>query len=188
MGKTQNRPRGRPRGTGKNDTPFLQQVADLIVEDPNLRKTTAIKRVLDLTHLKPGEMENTVIRRLQHKWKIEGPRLLEEARGRRAVGVPRSADTLVPTALTTSLSAAKEIFRYSDEIARILGPIPPGVRECIRLVETHRQQIQGIQEAINRSGLIQLANSLNNSGLVQLANSINQVRHNLGRLGPHAGL
>ncbi|HEX3495882.1 MAG TPA: hypothetical protein VHT02_01695 [Methylocella sp.] len=40
------RPRGRPRGSGKNDLPHLAQVAHLIVRDPSLKPTTAMKRVM----------------------------------------------------------------------------------------------------------------------------------------------
>jgi hypothetical protein len=43
---TENRPRGRPPGEGKKDSPYLAQVADLVVSDSSLKPTTAMKRVM----------------------------------------------------------------------------------------------------------------------------------------------
>ncbi len=74
------RPRGRPRGSGKNDTPYLAQVADLMVSDPSLKPTTAMKRVM-LGH-KWTETDQTLIRRWQVKWKADGVSLLAAARER----------------------------------------------------------------------------------------------------------
>jgi hypothetical protein len=60
------RPRGRPRGTGKDDTTYLQQVAGLLVRDPTLKPTTAMKRVMASRSW--AETEPTLIRRWQSKW------------------------------------------------------------------------------------------------------------------------
>ena len=71
------RPRGRPKGSGKDDSPVLNQVADLIVRDPSLKPTTAIKDVIDGDNL-------STIRRLQGKWKKGGDSFLMAARKRKA--------------------------------------------------------------------------------------------------------
>ena len=70
------RKRGRPQGTGLDDSRTLHAMAELIAGDAAVRPTTAIKRVLP----SPNHAE---IRRLQVKWKVDGPRLLAAARARR---------------------------------------------------------------------------------------------------------
>lgn len=67
------RRRGRPRGTGKPDGPVLRVVADLLIADPTLKPTTAIKRAIE-------RHNPSTIRRLQVKWKATHDALLEEAR------------------------------------------------------------------------------------------------------------
>lgn len=74
------RGRGRPIGTGLNDAPILNRIADMIVADPALRPTTAIRRCLD----KPGSSN---IRRLQVKWKAGAADYLAQARKRRAAAL-----------------------------------------------------------------------------------------------------
>jgi hypothetical protein len=105
---TEKRPRGRPRGSGKNDLPQLAQVADLLVRDPSLKPTTAMKRVMrgrkdwDAT-------DSTLLRRWQVKWKANGAGLRatarEAARRQQAVAsyrVPESAWMHVIKALENS--------------------------------------------------------------------------------------
>lgn len=54
--------RGRPRGTGIDDSAQLLQIAALMAEDPDLKPTTAIRRL--------GISEPSVIRRLRDKYKL----------------------------------------------------------------------------------------------------------------------
>jgi hypothetical protein len=70
------RKRGRPPGTGLDDSGTLRAMAELIAGDAHLKPTTAIKRVLPA----PNHAE---IRRLQVKWKADGPQLLAAAIARR---------------------------------------------------------------------------------------------------------
>lgn len=67
--------RGRPRGTGIDDTPTLAEVADILLASPGMRPTTAMKRAV-------RGVEATQLRRLQEKWRVHGGRLLAEARER----------------------------------------------------------------------------------------------------------
>lgn len=78
---TTKRGRGRPRGTGKNDTPYLTQAANFMVADPKLKPTTAMKRVI-ATREDWGESEETLLRRWQVKWKDAGSALLAVAKER----------------------------------------------------------------------------------------------------------
>lgn len=63
------RKRGRPLGTGRDDSRTLNEMADLILASPGLRPTTAIRRALHA----PSEAD---IRRLQVKWNKDGSALL----------------------------------------------------------------------------------------------------------------
>lgn len=88
--------RGRPRGTGKNDTPYLMQVAEFMVADPKLKPTTAMKRVI-ATRREWGASDDTLLRRWQGKWKNVGADLLAAAKNRaeskpmRSIGGYRSS-------------------------------------------------------------------------------------------------
>lgn len=54
--------RGRPKGTGIDDRAELIRIAVLIAADPNLKPTTAIRKL--------GITEPSVIRRLRDKFKV----------------------------------------------------------------------------------------------------------------------
>lgn len=82
--------RGRPRGTGKNDTPYLAQVAEFMVVDPKLKPTTAMKRVI-ATRRNWGATDDTLLRRWQDKWKNVGADLLSAAKERAASKPIRSS-------------------------------------------------------------------------------------------------
>jgi hypothetical protein len=77
----ENRPRGRPRGTGKDDSLPLTEVADLLVANPLLKPTTAMKRVMQ-GGKDWGATDETLLRRWQDKWKHQGEVFLAAARER----------------------------------------------------------------------------------------------------------
>lgn len=62
--------RGRPKGTGIDDRVPLIQIAALIAADPDLKPTTAIRRI--------GVTEPSVIRRLRDKFKTFQARQITE--------------------------------------------------------------------------------------------------------------
>jgi hypothetical protein len=72
---TEKRSRGRPPGTGKDDRKVLESVADMVVANPTMRPTTAMRRVAP----KATEAE---VRRFQVKWKEGREVLLNAARER----------------------------------------------------------------------------------------------------------
>jgi hypothetical protein len=65
---TRKRQRGRPCGSGKDDSAPLAKVADLMVRESSLKATTAMKRVVRGRH-DWGATDATLIRRWQGKWK-----------------------------------------------------------------------------------------------------------------------
>lgn len=80
---TPKRPRGRPPGSGKNDDAYLAHVADMIAANAATKPTTAIKRVI-YKRADASELDDTLVRRLQGKWKIGHESFLEAARARLA--------------------------------------------------------------------------------------------------------
>ena len=72
------RGRGRAIGSGLDDRATRARMVDLILANPALLPTTALKRVV-------RALEPSFIRRLQVKWKASAPRHLAEARARRLV-------------------------------------------------------------------------------------------------------
>lgn len=79
----QKRTRGRPKGTGHKDGPYLDQVADLMLAEPGMKKTPAITRIVtkNFPHVaNPLSVE----RRLQRKWDKTQNERMAAARERRA--------------------------------------------------------------------------------------------------------
>lgn len=105
------RGRGRPPGTGLDDSPTLRKIADLFAADQAMKVTRAIKRVLE----QPSE---TTVRRLQGKWKEQGARYLADARARRAA-VPAT-----PRRVSSPYSprTARQLFETQRRMQEALSP------------------------------------------------------------------
>lgn len=82
----QKRPRGRPAGTGKNDKPYLLEVAEFLINDPKLKPTGAMRQVIR-NHADKGfggTTDETLIRRWQVKWAQDSKRFMSFAKQRAA--------------------------------------------------------------------------------------------------------
>lgn len=102
--RDESRRRGRPEGTGLNDLPYLERMAELMVANPALRPTPAIRRVVH----KANEAD---IRRLQRKWKIIGPDLIAAVRAKaQAIASKRHPAN---ASITISALAQGTAFRQS---------------------------------------------------------------------------
>jgi hypothetical protein len=129
MTRNAHRERGRPPGTGTPDQPALAKVAELLLDDPSLRPTTAIKRVI-------GTKNESNIRRLQVKWKAGGQVLLAQARERRERQQKAAAAWLDPATMQlvrerlgawTEREAQAQLGSWlnpSPEIRALLNPSP----------------------------------------------------------------
>lgn len=116
------KPRGRPQGTGKDDSAALAAVADMVIaseaEPPAISPSSAMKRCVK-------GLGNSHLRRLQVKWKAESNRLKEEARGRARAKVEacekaRKATTnfgSAGSACAAMLAAAADLNRYDSSMA-----------------------------------------------------------------------
>lgn len=106
---TEKRKRGRPQGTGKDDTPVLREIATMIVAEPGLKVATALKRVC----AKPSE---ALIRRIQIKFREHRSEWLAEARARCS-----SIDRPARTSTSASLSALDSYLRAKRQMDEALG-------------------------------------------------------------------
>lgn len=111
--KSSKRSRGRPVGTGLDDSPTLRKVADMILANPLLRPTTAIRSAFD----KPGTPN---IRRLQVKWKAATTEYLADARARRAMA-------LAPARRATVFHFSR-ISQTAEGQRRMLDALGPSLR------------------------------------------------------------
>jgi hypothetical protein len=148
MTDTPKRRRGRPRGTGKDrfDMPVLEQVADMMVADSKLKQTTAIKQVLARTPHR--DMESTIVRRLQGKWKIHSGSLLTDARKRREASTARSVP--VRRQLTATELMAREVNRMLDlqsKAEQAMKPYHSSLSEAMRVAMAHQEQMNAAMKA-----------------------------------------
>jgi hypothetical protein len=74
------RKRGRPKGTGIDDRQVLNKIADLIVANPAIKRTSAIKKV--------GITNPSIVRRLRDKFAEEEISLMADARRRLSQPTP----------------------------------------------------------------------------------------------------
>lgn len=124
---SEKRRRGRPCGTGKDDTPHLRRVADLLVESPEMTATSAMKQVLRTVKDDTVEPESHV-RRLQVKWQKEKEMYLTDAHARlKARAEARRAQTSGVRAanMATALGLAqKSAYAEMVKEARLAAESP----------------------------------------------------------------
>ena len=119
------RPRGRPPGEGKKDSRYLMQVADLLVRDPSLKPTTAMKRVM-CSRKDWDETDETLLRRWQIKWKKNGESFLGAARERSLPKPVSSGTAYYPNTGAGTPNPLQEQFMRDSRMRDILDP--PGMR------------------------------------------------------------
>lgn len=106
--------RGRPTGsTLKGDLKLLHKMADLILKEPSLTPTTAIKRVV-------ADWTETIVHRLRGKWKKQRETLLAAARERQdatAASGSSVSDNRMPTGLFDHFAAIDAARKLLDSPA-----------------------------------------------------------------------
>jgi hypothetical protein len=126
MANRPRRPRGRPKGTGKDDSAALNRIADLLVGNPSLKPTTAIRRI--------GVHNESDTRRLQVKWKASGAALLAAARVRKDEAKEARPPAAPPSDMFAAISA---IAARTEEIRRALeGPAAEFLRQQKMIEDT----------------------------------------------------
>jgi L-rhamnose mutarotase len=158
------RPRGRPRGSGKNDTHQLRQVAELLIRDPSLKPTTAMKRILR-SRSGWGATDETLLRRWQIKWKENGAQFLAIERD------CAQAQQLAPSARSfvqrlAEIQNSPEMRRW-QEMMRGIQNSPEFKRwqEVARAIQESPvlKRWQGVANAIQESPQLRARQALQNS-------------------------
>jgi len=136
---TEKRMRGRPTGTGIDDQRFLNEVADLLENDPRMKPTAAMRHVIKI---RKGQWnaasEEAMMRRLQEKWKASKSVLQNQAKAR--AEEKRRSTTLVDL-VNIGLNVAQTIKawqtpeniallqRAADNIAAMLDKLGEGISQ-----------------------------------------------------------
>lgn len=145
------RSRGRPRGSGKNDAPFLNQIADELLKFPELKPTTVMKRLLHKRQDWNGASEDAVLRRWQVKWQVSGNTLMAQARERAAVVRSVPGRSYMPHYGGVADVTRMAVQRVQDMINQ------PGLRSTLdSFTEMQRRQriaVERVQELINQPGV-----------------------------------
>ena len=126
---TEKRKRGRPLDSCIDDSSWLVEVADILLSNPKLKPTTAIKRVLPPPDPSP-------IRRLQSKWKQDGSVYLAQAQNR----TKRKADEVIQMAMQRiqrEMATATDVMRTGC-VGSIFGDLPAHKRELMLSIEKAR--------------------------------------------------
>ena len=109
--------RGRPKGSGINDRAILLSIAGLIVDNPTLKRTTAIKQA--------GITNPSTIRRLRDKFAAEGDTLIAEVEASRAAVATTTEQAVAAPAKSRrkSKAPATTVETPAAEAAAIEEPI-----------------------------------------------------------------
>jgi len=120
---TDKRPRGRPKGTGIKDERHLDAVANLIVRQPDLKKTPAISKIVQKAF--PEHQWSAAERRLLRKWNKSAEERLEaaqeryeeEIRERRAMRSATANDLL--SQITGATSFAGDLHEFREQALKM---------------------------------------------------------------------
>lgn len=175
----QNKLRGRPKGTViSTDWNTLETIADLIVREPTLRPTTAIKRVVP-------NWTDTIVHRLLGKWRKSNAALLFDAQ-------QRQKERCDPTRISTqsnSVYLLAEIARRDTNLvlrtARELAS-SPALKAAREMMDSPTlRMIRQIQESpsvrlvreLQNSPTMQLWQVVGNNPIVQMARAQARIRN-----------
>jgi len=186
------RPRRRPRGSGKNDAPWMAQVADLPFGVPSLKPSTAMKQVMTRQRHNWTETDETLLRRWQVKWKEQGEVLMAAARERAR---PRPAVPLRD--LMASMSATGEIKHSAAfiemqnslkaltaspaliEAMKAIQVLPPACKEINEVVKAFRMPpdwqdaIRTMRDSLVSKQISEVMSALGNSATRKLFDELN---------------
>lgn len=173
---TPKRPRGRPLGSGKNDDAYLARVADMIAADAGTKPTTAIKHVI-YQRADASELDDTLVRRLQGKWKLGHEAFLAAARARVAqtqARVPNRNDTRAWRISGGRLHIpAEQIGAFLDAMKPLHQKLtsPEVLEKILETSNRYRAMAEQVLNSPAAKALADFANSPTAKALANYANS-----------------
>lgn len=171
--------RGRPKGTViATDQKTLEAIADLIVREPALRPTTAIKRVVP-------NWTDTIVHRLLGKWRKSNAALLLDAQQRRkerrdSTSISTQSDSVYLLAELARLDA-NPVLRTARELGS-----SPALKAAREIMDSPTlRMIRQIQESpsvrlireLQNSPTMQLWQAVGNNPIVQMARAQARIRN-----------
>jgi hypothetical protein len=172
---TPKRPRGRPPGSGKNDDAYLARVADMIAANARTKPTTAIKRVI-YQRADASELDDTLVRRLQGKWKIGHEAFLEAARARLAQA---QAKVMHHDDMRAWRTPGSRLNVPAEQIGALLDAMKP-LHEKLRspevlekMVETSNRYRSIVDQMLNSPAVKALADYANSPAAKAIENYMN---------------
>ncbi|WP_157946786.1 hypothetical protein [Thalassobius sp. I31.1] len=130
------RSRGRPKGTTLNDARYLDEVADILIRNPSLKKTPTIEKIA--TKHFPEQDWEKVRRRLLRKWNNTADERLEAAKERHAE-LRRETSQCSETSCSNRYDI-RTIFRRFDSAVN-----PPS----LRAMNTALNRMQQLQDLVD---------------------------------------
>ena len=146
--------RGRPKGTGIDDSKSLLAMAEAIVNDPNLKPTTAYKQ-------SNRKWDDKDIRRIQIKWRAEGELYLAEVYARR---------TLLRQSSVGRSALATET--YSDTIERAMATMTGSLGSARAMSEVMNSPAMRMAQEIHNSPTARMAREIYDSPTARMAREI----------------
>lgn len=162
--------RGRPKGSGlKGDAKLLDKIADLILVDPSLTPTAAIKKAVP-------DWNETIIRRLRGKWKSQADELLPQARARMehavqldaAISTPSNDHGSSPTGASLLQILYSPAFQWSYEIERL-----PVVQMARRL---RNHPLALMSRSLSENSTLRMVREMQNSPTFKVARELQRLR------------
>ena len=162
--------RGRPKGSGlKGDAKLLDKIADLILVNPSLTPTAAIKKAVP-------DWNETITRRLRGKWKSQADELLPQARTRMehavqlnaAIGTPSNDHGSSPTGASLLQILYSPAFQRSYEIKRL------PVVQLARRLRNHPLAL--MSRSLSENSTLRMVREMQNSPTFKVARELQRLR------------
>lgn len=162
--------RGRPKGSGlKGDARLLDKIADLILDDPSLTPTAAIKKAVP-------NWNETVTRRLRGKWKSQADKLLLQARQRleeaaqldSAIRAPSSNHGSSPTGASLLQLLYSPAFQQAYEIERL------PVVQIARSLQNHPLAL--LSRNLSENSTLRMIREIQDSPTFKIARELQRIR------------
>ncbi|QIG79436.1 hypothetical protein [Stakelama tenebrarum] len=140
--------RGRPKGSEKDDSEALAAIADLMLTEPNLKPTTAMRRF-------NRNANESTIRRWQSKWRQRKAALLAEAKDRRAASVVEHRSSS-PVSMTDVLGDVEALYNSPAVRAALAFQESPEMRALRKVYNSPEMKAMRAMREIHNSPAMQV--------------------------------
>lgn len=169
-----NKRKGRPKGSEKDDSAALMAIAEMILANPRLRPTTAMRR-----HKKKATQSE--IRRWQVKWKERGEALLAQAQVR--AEAHKAAQASVGSSRRLNIAELGRMGGFLDpsamQAARGLD-LSPSLKAFMAYQDSPTMKLM---REIEESPTLRVFRQMENSGVLRMVREHQQMIDKLTKFG-----